>query len=136
MRRPRAGDERSSRTRVAPGLRPGALRPPARSSLTAGREACPRFSEKAAQKGPASREPQGKAETERQKARPGAVTTLRWRAERRHTFARGCDLRPNDAPLGAPSPRFLRGKERSYGVPGASKNTGVGACPVGTGPQD
>ena len=30
-------------------------------------------------------------ETERQKARPGAVTTLRWRAERRHTFARRCD---------------------------------------------
>src|SRR5476651_1655037 len=48
-------------------------------------------------------------ETERQKARPGAVTTLRWRAERRHTFARRCDLRPNDALLGAPSPRFIRG---------------------------
>src|ERR1700690_3499332 len=44
-----------------------------------------------------------------QEARPGAVTTLRWRAERRHAFARRCDLRPNDASLGAPSPRFIRG---------------------------
>src|SRR5450631_4232304 len=69
-----------------------------------------------------------RGETERQKARPGAVTTLRWRAERRHTFARRCDLRPNDAPLGAPSPRFLRGKERRYGVSGAAKNTGDDAC--------
>ena len=51
-------------------------------------------------------------ETERQKARPGAVTTLRWRAERRHTFARRCDLRPNDAPLGAPSPHFFKGEEK------------------------
>ena len=50
----------------------------------AGRQACPRFSDKAAQKGPASKEPQGKAETERQKARLGAVWTSRWRAERRH----------------------------------------------------
>src|ERR1039458_9242709 len=100
MRRPRAGDERSSRTRAPPGLRPGALRPPARSSLTAGANA-------------------------RQKARPGAVWTLRWRAERRHTFARRCDLRPNDAPLGAPSPHFLRGEEMDFGVPGAAKNMGV-----------
>src|ERR1019366_9093835 len=103
MRRPRAGDERSSRTRAPPGLRPGAaLRPPARSSLTAGANA-------------------------RQKARPGAVWTLRWRAERRHTFARRCDLRPNDAPLGAPSPHFLRGEEMDFGAPGAAKNTGGGA---------
>src|SRR5450759_1583259 len=30
-------------------------------------------------------------ETVRQKARPGAAKTSRWRAERRHTFARRCD---------------------------------------------
>jgi len=30
-------------------------------------------------------------ETVRQKARPGAAKTPRWRAERRHTFARRCD---------------------------------------------
>jgi hypothetical protein len=34
MRRPRGGDERPSPSRAAPGLRPGALGPPARSSLT------------------------------------------------------------------------------------------------------
>ena len=89
MRRPRAGDERSSRSRAAPGLRPGAIRPPARSSLTAGREACPRFDGAAAQKGLRPKAEGGR--TEGQKARPGAVTTLRWRAERRHTFARRCD---------------------------------------------
>ena len=64
------GQNASPRSRAAPGLRPGALRPPARSSLTAGRNA-------------------------RQKARPGAVWTLRWRAERRHTFARRCELKCN-----------------------------------------
>jgi hypothetical protein len=32
------------------------------------------------------------------------------------------------APLGAPSPRFSRGKERDDGVPGAAKNTGGEAC--------
>src|ERR1019366_777958 len=34
-------------------------------------------------------------ETARQKARPGAVTTMRWRAERRHVLVTARDLRPN-----------------------------------------
>src|ERR1700732_3823099 len=29
-----------------------------------------------------------------------------------------------DAPIGAPSPRILRGTEWDYGLPGAAKNTG------------
>jgi hypothetical protein len=44
----------------------------------------------ATQKGQASQS-RRQGETERQKARPGAAKTLRWRAERRHTFARRCD---------------------------------------------
>ena len=51
-------------------------------------------------------------ETARQKARPGAVTTLRWRAERRHVLVTARDLRPNDAPLGAPSPRYFVGARK------------------------
>ena len=41
--------------RAAPGLRPGTLRSPARSWLTAGRAACPRLKGAAAQKGLRSR---------------------------------------------------------------------------------
>ena len=111
MRRPRAGDERSSRSRAAPGLRPGALRPPARSSLTAGplrpargwKARLPKRGRAGSAEGGAKRSPE---------ARPGAVTTPRWRAERRHTFARRCDLQCNDAPIGAPSPRFFRGARK------------------------
>ena len=39
---------------------PGTLRSPARSSLTAGRQACPRLCDNAAQKGPAANEPEAR----------------------------------------------------------------------------
>src|ERR1035441_1943560 len=120
MRRPRAGDERTPKLPGGAGVPPGGTTTPrARSSLTAGRQACPRLEGAAAQKGPRPRAEGSRSGT--QEARPGAVMTLRWRAERRHTFARRGDLQPNDAPIGAPSPRFLRGTEREYGVPGAFK---------------
>jgi hypothetical protein len=91
------------------------------------------------------------SETVRQKARPGAAKTPRWRAERRHTFARRCDkdCMTRHRKSGLPdlrnkharsrvNPRssarhpliFLRGTKRDYGLPGAAKNTGGGALAV------
>src|ERR1035437_7180827 len=72
VRRPRAGDETPPppSSRAAPGLRPGTLRSPARSWLTAGRQPCPRLLDKVAQKGPASKEPQGEAKRNVRKRGP------------------------------------------------------------------
>src|ERR1019366_6542328 len=69
-------------SRAAPGLRPGTLRSPARSSLTAGREACPRLVVAfGPPQGSHAREPR-QDETVGQKARPGAGKTPRWSVKR------------------------------------------------------
>ena len=106
----RAGDERTPpSSRAAPGLRPQALGPAARSSLPAG--------------------PLGPREAQRRGCPKGAAPEGRRRGElvagsaarRRNDAAMarreapctgdGACTRPNDAPLGAPSPRFFRGAE-------------------------
>jgi hypothetical protein len=58
------------------------------------------------------------------KARPVADKTPAWRAERRRIFHKEGAHYDYDAPIGAPFPRYSRGSERDYGVPGAAKNTG------------
>jgi hypothetical protein len=76
--------------RAAPGLRPGTLGSPARSSLTAGREACPRLVVPLAPARGHAREPR-QGETAGQKARPGAgKTPLMERREAPASFKRGC----------------------------------------------
>src|ERR1039458_2916976 len=110
MRRPRAGDERCSCTRAAPGLRPGTLRSSTRSWLTAKPLGLPEARKaKATQKGISLRAAR-QDETVGQKVRPGADKTLRWSAERHAPSARECPRRKawrlQDAPLGAPSPRL------------------------------
>jgi hypothetical protein len=138
MRRPRAGDERSSRAWAAPGLRPGALRPPARSSLTAGRQASPRLERCSHPKGAGISEAEagrnGPSESAARR-RQDAAMERRTARTRRH----GCPRRKRmqvaqtaytclrwrgltkDAPLGAPSPRILRGAKK---VPGDSRRRG------------
>jgi hypothetical protein len=66
----------------------------------------------------------GKAETVRQKARPGAVTTSRWRAERRHVPETVRDYDQMTRRLARHPLIYSRGEERDYGLPGAAKNTG------------
>jgi hypothetical protein len=46
------------------------------------------------------------------KLRPRGQKSPRWRAERRHASATVRDTLRMDAPLGAPSPRFMRGTEK------------------------
>src|ERR1035437_8773781 len=89
MRRPRAGDERTPpSSRAAPGLRPGTLGPPARSWLTAKPLDLPEARKlRPPKRGRGSERRQG--ETVGQKARPGAVWTLRWSAERRAPVVTG-----------------------------------------------
>src|SRR5450759_2389964 len=119
MRRPRAGDERNPpSSRTAPGLGPGTLGSPARSwraiRLARGSK------DAATRKGQASQS-RRQGETERQKARPGAVTTSRWSAERRARLARRAHAARRglnkDAPLGAPSPRIAEGKKGTTAYP-------------------
>src|SRR5665647_1093672 len=106
VRRPRAGDERTPRARAAPGHRPGALRPPARSSLTAWvlREPWP-------------------------EARPGCRKTPRWSAEWRARRSQDAPtpqgVRMLVAPLGAPFPSHVaRAAKQTTAVPAPVKNTG------------
>ena len=108
---------RSSRTRAAPGLRPGSLGTPARSLADGGRLGRPSRVRRRDHplRGLAPGEPKGTPRAE-PKARPGAgVRTPRWSADRRAPFAKGRPRRKawrlKDAPLGAPSPRLLRGGE-------------------------
>src|SRR6185437_13403978 len=124
MRRPRAGDERSSCTRAAPGLRPGTLGSPARSWLTAARCGLPEVRKKRLTRKAPRASSQRQGETERQKARPGAVWTLRWRAERRRTFDEKVRTDCNDAPIGAPSPRLVRGTKEGRRRTRAAKEQG------------
>src|SRR6185437_1049874 len=109
MRRPRAGDETLLLRSGGAGAPPGDTTVPCQELADGGPLGLPEaWKERLTRKAPRASS-RRQDETERQKARPGADKTLRWRAERRHTFARRCDLNCNDAPLGAPSPRPVRG---------------------------
>src|ERR1700704_6266059 len=100
----------------------------------AGRTARSRLDGTAARKGSCSES--GRTPRRRlPKARPVAVMTPRWRAERRRIFPKGrCAIDYLTRLLGAPSPRFfagvdspdppVRGTKWDNGVPGAAKNTG------------
>ena len=135
LRRPRgegsapAGVASRPRTRAAPGLRPGALRPPARSSLTAA-GAAGRVGGEARQ----GDEPNWRRDTERparsqhRKRGPGAARkTPRRRAERRHAFARTRDIRTGRATWRAVPLAFLARTEEDGPTWGPTKNTGGGA---------
>ena len=126
MRRPRGGDERSSPSRAAPGLRPGTLGSPARSSLTAGREACPRLFDKAAQKGPASKQAGGRVKRSVRKRGP-APNRRRDGAPRGATCRRRHVTKYMARRLARHPLDLSRGAEMEDGVPGAAKNTGGGA---------
>ena len=129
MRRPRAGDERSSCTRAAPGLRPGSLGTPARSWLTAAGSP--------GRVGFKARLPSGGRRLKSRKTpaqEPGTESAARRRSEnaameRREARTRrhGCPRRKawiaKDAPLGAPSPRFIRGGE---GLPAEARRAKAG----------
>jgi len=98
------------RTRAAPGLRPGVLRPPARSSLTAIGSAG-RVGGKARQAAEANWRPSTEWPTRSlsRKRGPGAaVKTPRRRAERRRTFARRCAHKDWMRRLARRPPRLLR----------------------------
>ena len=88
---------------------------------------------------------QRQGETDRQKARPGAVTTLRWRAERRHApvtvraelqWPRRLARHPLGILSGVDSPRApcCEGHGNEYGAPGAANNTGDDARLFGRSP--
>src|SRR6185437_16976288 len=124
MRRPRAGDERSSCTRAAPGLRPGSLGTPARSWLTAGRCGLPEArKERLTRKAPRAlswRQDKTDPESAARRRSENAAMARREAPRVRKGTCTDC----NDAPLGAPSPRFLRGQGREDGVPRAAKEQG------------
>jgi hypothetical protein len=110
MRRPRGGDGRTSPSRAAPGLRPGALSTPCQELADGRGNPMP-------------------------KARPGAAKPPPWRAERRRTLATRCALGLRLRLFGAPSPRFTRGatppapcsrggrRKGNTGDPGARQTT-------------
>ena len=125
MRRPRGGDERSSPTRAAPGPRPGILRSPARSSLTAvgsaGRVGSPFHpwrvaaakdrkarQELSRKRGPA---PEG----ERRDGAPRGARILRKRMRQDGRLVRRSVLHPL---------AFCGERNNDDGLPGAAKNTG------------
>src|ERR1041385_5745356 len=101
MRRPRAWS-RKPRARTAPGLRPGALGPPARSSLTV---------EPAAW---------ALAESAARSSRKAAATARR---KAPHLRKEVC-TKTTDAPDGAPSPSHLCGAGEDDGSPRAGQRIG------------
>src|SRR5450759_800504 len=110
MRRLRAGDERTPQLPGGAGAPPGDITIPC-EELADGR---PRGLPEACRglwppQGSHAREPR-QDETVGQKARPGAGKTPRWSAERRPRPPKeGAANGTTGAPLGAPSPRLLRG---------------------------
>ncbi len=131
MRRPRGGDERSSPSRAAPG--------PARRPLGAAREELAdggplrlaRGSQGAATQKGSQLRAGGKAKRNAGKRGPASEGERRDGAPRGATCRqRHCDLSAMAAPLGAPSPRFMRGSEGEYGLPGAAKEYGRWRLPI------
>ena len=111
-------------SRAVTGLRLGAIGPPARSWLMAGRTARSEFEGTAAQKESCWRaigRPAGGC----QKRGPSPFKTPRWRAERRRIFPKGgCAIDYLTRLLGAPFPRISR-DEGKTGLPrAATKNRG------------
>jgi hypothetical protein len=66
------------------GAPPGDTRIPCQELADGGPSGLPEVLRQGRPKGASVEGARGEAETERQKARPGAVWTSRWRAERRH----------------------------------------------------
>ena len=126
MRRPRGGDERSSRTRAAPRLRPGPLGVPARSSLTAAGEAGRVGSERLSACGGRGAERAERPARSRSRKRGPAPEERRrvWRAERRHVPETVRDYVQTTRRLARHPLDISRGEEREDGLPGAAKNTG------------
>src|ERR1700690_3809057 len=90
VRRPRAGDETyPPSSRAAPGAQPGDTTVPCQELADGGLSGLPEAQKTTAtQKAPASAS-RRRGETERQKARPDAVTTSPWSAERRPRSRKG-----------------------------------------------
>ncbi len=114
---------RSSRTREALGRRPSPLGGTALNGWTRrGRRAA-----KAARIGLAASRPGPRPEV----TAPGTEKP-RWRAERRHALRETVRDNMQWPRRSARHPLLLRrGKEGDYGLPGAAKNTGAGACLMG-----
>jgi hypothetical protein len=119
MRCPRAGETHPLHSGGA-GLRPGALRPPARSSLTAGRHGPPEASVARPPARGRRRKPEAGTEAASRKARSRAVQTPPM--ERPGARVSGTGPPPLRriagrmvAPRGAPSPSALWAEEREYG---------------------
>src|SRR6185437_14638844 len=110
MRRPRAGDETLLLHPGGAGAPPGDTRIPCEELADGGPLGLPEVrKERLTRKAPRASS-RRQDETERQKARPGADKTLRWRAERRHVPATARAL-PTMTRRLAPSPRPVRGTE-------------------------
>jgi hypothetical protein len=107
----------------------GALRPPARSSLTAGRQACPRLEGQGPPKRGAAPESRRRGEAERQKARPGRRKTAGRRAERRHAVRKGRVQTDWPAPPGTPSPSLSSSEGPDSKTRAPARRENDGACP-------
>jgi hypothetical protein len=129
MRRPRAGDERSSCTRAAPGLRPGSLGTPARSWLTAagspGRVGFAAWLPSGGRrlKSRKTLAQESGTESAARRCKEDAAMERREARTRRHGCPRRKAWIAKDAPLGAPSPRFIRGGE---GLPAEARKAKAG----------
>jgi hypothetical protein len=73
------------------GAPPGDTTIPCEELADGGPQGLPEVLRRGRPKGASVERARRQGETARQKARPGAAKTPRWRAERRHTFARRCD---------------------------------------------
>ena len=128
VRRPRAGVHANLDTRAAPGLRPGALRPPARSWLTAAGlalKAQPPAVESAARR-------RTNAAVERREARrPASSAGDPWRSRDRpdRKAGHGCGVPHQRLPALCP-PSILGAQDD--GAPRAAKNRGGGALALKT----
>src|SRR5674476_215879 len=112
------------------GLRPGTLRSPARSWLTAGRQSCPRPATRGHRKWwPPLAKPQGKVKRPVRKRGPAPKENVAMaRREAPHLPPRRC-AHDSMTRRSARHPLDLfGGRKKDYGVPGAAKNTGEGAC--------
>src|SRR6185437_13925016 len=135
MRRPRAGDETLLLHPGGAGAPPGDTRIPCEELADGGPLGLPEVrKERLTRKAPRASS-RRQDETERQKARPGADKTLRWRAERRRTFARRCARTAMTRRLARHPLDLIEGPRRDDGVPRAAKNTGSGALAISMQPE-